>query len=182
MAGVFLVGLLGLPLPLLSPLPLKIAVDSAVGSRPLPHLLDWLLPSAIPRTPVSILLVATSMVILFALLEKLQLLAGWIYQTYVGEKLVLEFRGQLFSHAQRLSLTYHEMKGTGDSLYRIVHDAPSIQYVTVFGLMPLTVSFLILMGMVAITATINLQLALVALAVTPVLFVLTTRSRKDLVS
>ncbi len=178
--GVFVVGLLGLPLPLLAPLPLKIAVDSAVGSHPLPHLLDRLLPTNVPRTPTSILLVAVAMLVLIGVLEKLQQLAGWVYQTYVGEKLVLEFRGQLFNHAQRLSLTYHEMKGTGDSLYRIVHDAPSIQYVTVFGLLPLLNSILVLVSMVVVTATINLKLALVALAIVPILFALIMHSRKDL--
>lgn len=178
--GVFVVGLLGLPLPLLAPLPLKIAIDSAVGSHPLPHLLDRLLPASVPRSPTSILLVAVSILVLIGVLEKLQQLAGWVYQTYVGEKLVLEFRGQLFNHAQRLSLTYHEMKGTGDSLYRIVHDAPSIQYVTVFGLLPLLNSILVLMSMVAVTATINLKLALVALAIVPILFALIMHSRKDL--
>jgi ATP-binding cassette subfamily B protein len=180
LAGTFFVALLGLPLPLLSPFPLKIAVDSAVGSQPLPGFVDWLLPDAIPRTPTAILLLAVSLVILFALLEKLQQLASWIYQTYVGEKLVLRFRGQLFGHAQRLSLAYHETRGTGDSLYRIVHDAPSIQYVTVFGLMPLIVSALILVGMVSVTAAIHPQLALVALAVAPVLFALILGSRKNL--
>jgi ATP-binding cassette subfamily B protein len=180
--GVFGVGLLGLPLPLLTPVPLKIAVDSVIGLRPLPQVIDTLLPGAIPRTPVAILAVAASMMVIVALLEKLQQLTGWVYQTYVGERLVLDFRGRLFHHAQRLSLTYHETKGTADSLYRIVHDAPSVQYITVFGLIPLAISSLILAGMVIVTARIDPRLALVATAVAPVLFGLTIWSRKDLLS
>src|SRR5207249_10679793 len=42
-AVLFLVSLLASPLALLAPLPLKIAVDSVLGSRPLPGLLDALL-------------------------------------------------------------------------------------------------------------------------------------------
>jgi len=38
-AGFFLLSLLATPLALLMPLPLKIAVDSGIGSRPLPRLL-----------------------------------------------------------------------------------------------------------------------------------------------
>src|SRR5262245_32417467 len=42
----FLLSLLAGPLALLIPLPLQIAVDSAVGSRPLPDVLIALLPAA----------------------------------------------------------------------------------------------------------------------------------------
>jgi len=35
--GLFLLGLLATPLALLVPLPLKIALDSGLGSKPLPH-------------------------------------------------------------------------------------------------------------------------------------------------
>lgn len=41
--GVFLLNLLSIPLALLTPLPLKIAVDSVIGSQPLPGFLDTLL-------------------------------------------------------------------------------------------------------------------------------------------
>ena len=44
--GLFLLGLLSTPLALLTPLPLKIAVDSVIGSHPLPRFLDALLPAA----------------------------------------------------------------------------------------------------------------------------------------
>jgi ATP-binding cassette, subfamily B, bacterial len=179
---VFLVGLLGLPVPLLTPLPIKIAVDSAVGSRPLPRLLQAVLPEGLTHAAASILVVATVLLVLIAVLDKGQQLASWVYQTYTGEKLVLEFRGRLFRHAQRLSLIYHETRGTSDSLYRITNDAPSIQYVTVFGFLPLLNAALILAGMIAVTASINVRLGLVALSVTPVLFILIVRSRKELMS
>ena len=43
--GVFVLSLLATPLALLLPLPLKIAVDSVLGSQPLPGLLDAIVPS-----------------------------------------------------------------------------------------------------------------------------------------
>ena len=55
-AALFVVGLLATPLALLTPLPLKIAVDNVLGSRPLPHFLDVVVPAAITRTPMSLLL------------------------------------------------------------------------------------------------------------------------------
>src|SRR6266487_2394408 len=52
----FLVSLLASPLALLGPLPLKIAVDSVVGSRPLPGVLDALLPAGAARSTAGLLI------------------------------------------------------------------------------------------------------------------------------
>ena len=45
--GLFLLSLLSTPLALLAPLPLKIVVDSVIGSEPLPGFLLTLLPGAV---------------------------------------------------------------------------------------------------------------------------------------
>src|SRR3989442_15916094 len=55
-AVLFLVSLLASPLALLAPLPLKIAVDSVLGSRPLPGLLDALLPAGATRSTAGLLI------------------------------------------------------------------------------------------------------------------------------
>ena len=113
--GLFLLSLLLSLLTLLVPLPLKIAVDSAVGSHPLPGFLDALLPAAVARSDVAVLILAAFLVMMVALFLGLVELAGSVLQTYTGEKLVLDFRAQLFRHAQRLSLSYHDSRGTTDS-------------------------------------------------------------------
>src|SRR5439155_26590222 len=78
---------------------------------------------------------------------------------------------QLFRHVQRLSLSYHDATGTSDSTYRIQYDAMSIQYIAIDGVIPFISAALTLAGMIYVTARIDRQLALVALAVSPVLFV-----------
>src|SRR5262249_37787476 len=105
-AGSLLLSLLACPLALLAPLPLKIAVDSAVGSRPLPGWLDALLPAAVPRSDTAVLVLAAGLAVAVALLGQLQGLATALLSTYAGEQLVLNFRTRLFGHAQRLSLSY----------------------------------------------------------------------------
>src|SRR5438046_6509461 len=47
----FLLGLLASPLALLTPLPLKIAVDSVIGGRPLPGVVAPFVPDPIARSP-----------------------------------------------------------------------------------------------------------------------------------
>jgi ATP-binding cassette subfamily B protein len=99
-------------------------------------------------------------------------MATAVLRAYTGERLVLGLRGQLFRHVQRLSLGYHDTRGTADSVYRIQYDAPSIQSITIDGLVPLFAALITLLSMIAVTWRINAQLALVAMGVAPVVFLL----------
>jgi ATP-binding cassette subfamily B protein len=170
--GVFLLSTLATPISLLVPLPLKIAVDSAIGNHPLPHFLAVLLPSSAIGSSTAILVLAVALLVVVNLLSQLQSFLTSFSGTYTAEKLVLDLRTRLFSHVQRLSFSYHDMKGSADSIYRIQNDAIALQYLTIDGLIPLVSATLTLIGMIWVTARIDWQLALVAVAVSPVLFTL----------
>jgi ATP-binding cassette subfamily B protein len=157
-------------LTLLYPLPLKIVVDSVLGTQPLPQ---WL----VREVPVlgwhgTSLQAAIAVLLGIALLASAQSLVAWWLQTYTGEKLVWDFRARLLNHVQRLPLMFHDRYGATDSVYRIQHDAPAIQYVTIQGLVPLMTAVLTLVGMIVVTARMDLSLAIVALLITPILFLL----------
>jgi ATP-binding cassette subfamily B protein len=179
LAASFTIDLLATPLALLTPLPLMLVVDSVIGSKPLPRFLMLITPD-FSNSRESRLLVIVGLVVLFALLTQAQKLGSWLLQTYIGEKLTLDFRGRLLRHAQHLSLTYHDTKGTSDSTYRIQYDAPAIQWVMIYGLAPFATATFTLFGMIFVTAKIDWQLALVALAVSPALFLLTQVFRNRL--
>src|SRR5512143_863988 len=74
-AGVFLLSLLATPLALLTPLPLRIAVDSVLGSHPLPGFLSAILPEWLPRSGVAVLAVTAALVVSIAALSQLRALA-----------------------------------------------------------------------------------------------------------
>jgi len=172
LAGLLVLHLFSIPLLLLIPLPLKIVVDSVIGSQPLPPLLQGV-GSGLSQSGKGVLVFSVGLVILLSFLLYIRGLLCSILETYIGERLVLAFRAKLFDHAQRLSLSYHDTKGTSDSIYRIQYDAPSIQWVAVHGMIPFLTSGLTLVGMIYVMARIDWQLALVALAVAPIMFVLT---------
>jgi len=171
-AMTFLLALTAIPLALLAPLPLKIAVDSVIGNHPMPWAGRFSLP-------VSLAFVA-ALLIAITLLMYVQGLLAWLAQTWLGEKLSLDLRAALFQHAQRLSLAYHDRAGATDSVYRIQYDAQSLQFVLINGLIPLGVSALTLVGMVIVTARIDRQLAAVAMSVCPVLYWITRRFNRRL--
>jgi ATP-binding cassette subfamily B protein len=176
--GVFLLSLLSSPLALLTPVPLKVAVDSVLGSHPVPGVLDALLPAAATRSRTAILVVATGFVVALALLSQLQTLGSQLLSTSVGERLVLSFRARLFRHVQRLSVSYHDEKGTSDSTYRIQYDAPAIQYIAIDGLIPFITAGVTLVTMIYIVLRVDGQLGLVALTISPVLFVISRVYRR----
>jgi len=120
------------------------------------------------------------LLIVVTILTQLQNLAVSLLQTYTGEKLLLQFRAELFRQIQRLSLSYHDSKGTVDSLYRVQTDAISIQAITVDYLVPFIKSSLTLAGMFYVTARIDWQLALVALFISPILYVVSKIYRRGL--
>ena len=168
----FTLSVVGTLLVLAVPVPLKIAVDSVLGSDPVPGFLDWLLPSG----HGSSLLVATALLfILIALLLQLQEVALIILSTYTGERLSLSFRSKLFRHIQRLSLGYHDSRGTTDSNYRIQWDALALQHMTVDAAIPLVTAALTVTGMIVVTFVIDWQLALVAMTISPIMIFLLHR-------
>jgi ATP-binding cassette subfamily B protein len=178
--GVLLLGLLAIPLTLLVPLPLKIAVDSVLGSHPLPSFLEALLPQAIPRGETALLLFAAGLAVAVAVLSQLLALASSLLTTYTSEQLLLGFRAQLFGHAQRLSLPYHDTRGISDSTYRIQYDAVALQGLTIDGAIPLCSAACTVVGMIYLIIRIDWQLATVAMAVAPALLMISLVYRRRL--
>src|SRR5262249_21930170 len=124
------------------------------------------------------LVVSISLLVVILLLQQLQGFASWLLQLHTGERLVLGFRSRLFGYLQRLSLSYHDTKGTADSLYRIQYDAPSVQYVAIQGFVPFVTAWVTLGALVWATAQFDFALSMVALAVSPALFLLTELYRR----
>jgi ATP-binding cassette subfamily B protein len=179
LAGVSLLCLLSTPVTLLSPLPLKIAVDSVLGAHALPNwlrLLPW--PHRWLTASNGGLAICATLLIAIALLNCLQSLASWLLSTYTGEKLVHDFRGQLLFHAQRLSLSVHDRRGANDIAYRIQYDAPAIQSLFLQGMVPILSSAFTFVAMLVVTMRISWHIASLAAVLSPVLFVLARNSSR----
>ena len=104
-------GALAAPVALLMPLPLKIVLDNVLGSHPLPSFLEPLVPSWIAASPSAMLWFAVALVVMIALLGLMLSLGTWILREYLGEKITLEFRSNLFEHVTKLSLAQHDRRG-----------------------------------------------------------------------
>jgi len=175
--ALFVNGLLVTPLSLLAPLPLKIAVDSALGSHPLPRMLR---PPGFAPSPALALAVAAGLVLATALLRQIRELADRLLRTYVMERQTLALRSRLFLHAQQLPLTHHDRRGTQDALGRIDRDAREAQAIVVESVFPSIAASMSLIGMLWVTARLDRDLALAAVVIAPVLLFLNQHYRRRL--
>ncbi len=179
LTGISLLCLVSTPVTLLAPLPLKIAVDSVLGTRPLPnwlHALPW--PQRWFSAANGGLIICAALLVLVALLNCLQSLGSWLLCTYTGEKLVHDFRGQLLFHTQRLSLSVHDRRGANDTAYRIQYDAPAIQTLLLQGVIPIFSAAITFVAMLVVTMRISWRIASIAAILSPVLFVLARNSSR----
>jgi ATP-binding cassette subfamily B protein len=180
LVGLFLLSLMSTPLALLVPLPLKIAVDNVIGAHPLPSFLSALLPAAVTGSDRGLLVLAIALLVAVALVNQLRDFASSLLTAYAGERMLRDFRAKLFLHVQRLSLSYHDGKGTADSIYRIQYDASALQSIVVSGIVPLFSSMFTLVAMTYVTASINWKFALVGLTILPFVLQASRVYRKQL--
>jgi ATP-binding cassette subfamily B protein len=147
-------------------------VDTVIGSQPLPPFLDALLPNSVIDSQLLLLSVATVLQVLIVFFNQLQTLGSYVLRTHTGERITLDFRARLFRHVQRLAFTFHDTRGTAESIYCIQYDAPAIQWLTLYGVIPLLTSGVTLLAMIYVTARLDWHLALVATSIIPLLMII----------
>ena len=153
---------------LLAPWPLMILVDSVLGDQPLPSPLagalgDW----ETSRSSLLLFAVLAGLGMTF-LSSALHVVADFV-NTKLEQRLVLDFRCELFNHAQRLSLAFHDQKKSGKLIYAINMEADAAGSL-IMSIQPLIQSALTLVGMLWITFQIDPWLSLLSLVIMPLLY------------
>jgi ATP-binding cassette subfamily B protein/subfamily B ATP-binding cassette protein MsbA len=159
-AQVLLIGILELA----KPWPLKVVVDNVLGGKPL----GW--PSLEGLDQTGLLTVACAALVgVYVLLGLLSVTSNYATIS-VGQRMVNDFRGELYAHLQRLSLAFHSRREVGDLLFRLTADTFAIQTLTMNGFFPILTSIVLLGGMMLVMFRLDVAMTLVALAIVPVLF------------
>ena len=166
----------------LQPWPLKIVLDNVLRSVPVHGWLNRLVLSAAGPEKLAILKLAALAVLAIAALEAVCSYTEKSVTTSVGQWVAHDLRRTLYFHIQRLSLSYHDQKRTGDLISRATSDIDAIQSFLTSGLLSTLINSLTLAGMVGVMLYLNWRFTLVALSVAPFLFMVvytyTRRIRK----
>ena len=166
-----IISLTAVPITLIFPLPIKLLVDSVLGSQPLPGYLTVFVGSQLSKSLT--LWLAITILMGTAVLTYLQNLVNVWYTNKVGNRMTLDVRARLFRQMQRLSIAYHDTMGAADSAYRTLNDAPMLRSFGIDSMIPLATSILTIGAMILVMVYFDWQLALVALLVSPMMFLLT---------
>ena len=103
---------------LLAPWPLKIIVDNVLGTQPLPGMLTRIAGlSAADKTTLLMAVVVGSLVITL-LHHGITVLQSYVTTSF-EQRMILDFRGDIFAHAQRLSMAFHDQSRAGALIYAI---------------------------------------------------------------
>jgi ATP-binding cassette subfamily B protein len=156
---------------LLEPWPLKIVIDNVLKSHPLPGwIVHWIGPLA-GADKLTILKYAALAALAIAIVGALCSYTEKYLTTSVGQWVMHDLRLRLYSHIQRLSLSYHDNKQTGDLVSRVTSDIDAIQSFIASGLLGALINSLTLVGMVVVMFCLNWRFTLIALSIAPALFV-----------
>jgi ATP-binding cassette subfamily B protein len=163
--------LAGSAIALLQPWPLKLVLDSVLGSHAPPAFLTSFCAAlgrgvdltGHPRLCL-LLLLCGAVVVLQVLSGVCDVLSNY-FLGQAGLHMVFRLRCAVFDHLQRLSLAFHDTTPVGDSLYRVAWDTYSIQSLFSTALIPTLTAGLTLTGILAVMLTRDWLLTLIAISV-----------------
>lgn len=164
---------------LLEPWPLKVVLDSVLHMKKSSDWLSRSVNSAFGQDSLSILKFTALAVIVIAVIGAVGTYIEKQTITAVGQRVMHELRRTFYWHIQRLSMSYHDNKRTGDVISTVTSDIDSIQSAVSSGVLDALYYTLVLFGMIGVMLYLDWRFTLIALSVLPLLFlVVYTFTRK----
>jgi len=160
---------------LAAPWPLKIVLDSVLGSRVLPKALASLLPAGADR--LTILTAAVLATLVFALLEAASSYLNAVSTATLGQWVAHDLRQRVYAHLQRLSMSYYDRQQVGPLISTITDDIKAVQDFASSSLLTIVVDVLTILGILGVMFSLNWNFTLVALSVTPLVALFAYRLR-----
>ena len=153
---------------LLKPWPLKLILDHVILDRPLPKSLHFLHGVA-AGGKTGLLLDSAAAIVLIALCGGLFSYFQIFITSSIGYKMVYALRRELFTHLQRLSLSFHNRSRSGDLMTKIAGDTNTLKDVFADSIMKFASYSLTVIGMLAVMLVIDWKVGAIAFATLPFL-------------
>lgn len=153
---------------LLAPWPLSFLVDSVLGNRPTPHFLTAIFGSWVSNRHALVIVAVIAGLLATLLGDTVSVLNNYI-STKLEQYMTLDVRSDLFQHAQRLSIAYHDQKRSGMVIY-IISSLGSAAVSLLMKVPYLMKNFATLIGMFCVSYSFDSKLALLSLTIVPFLY------------
>jgi subfamily B ATP-binding cassette protein MsbA len=154
---------------LLDPWPIKIVLDYALASKPMPA---WMV-EMVSRIGGSTLAIVNFAVLAVAAIAVAGAISSYLQNyltTNVGQRIMHDLRRTVYHHIHRLSLAEHDQTRTGDLISRVTSDIDAIQDFVTSAMLGIVANVITLLGIVAIMLYASWPFTLISLAIAPVLF------------
>ncbi len=156
---------------LLEPWPIKVVLDTVLHAKALPQWLAHGVTSILGTSSLAILQFAIAAVLLIAVVGAVgSYLERQVIAT-LGQRVTHELRCRIYTHAQRLSMSYHDKKRTGDIISTATADVDAIQSALTSGVLDTLYYVLLLVGMSGLMLYLDWRFTLIALSILPALSV-----------
>jgi len=153
---------------LLRPWPLKIIFDYILLGKAVPHRL-YFMKSFLAGDKTWPLVIVSLGIVLITVLKGFAAYSQMHITSRVGFQLAHSLRREIFLHLQRLSLSFHQRRRSGELLTNISNDTTSLRDVFSEFMLTFVSEFLTLLGMLVIMVFLNWRLSLIVLATSPAL-------------
>ena len=142
---------------LVSPYLTKIAID------------DYIMPKQLEgfRVIAFYLLFLLAVEFLFSYLETYRL-------QMMGQRIMRDFRMQIFTHLQRVDMNFFDQNPVGRLMTRVMGDVSALNELYTYGIITIVANLLSIGGIMSMMLWINWPLALVTFIVLPIILVMTT--------
>lgn len=150
---------------LLEPWPLKFVFDHVLVTETTGNSLNVIVDHGID--PMLLLVLLALSIVLIAVIGSFAAYLSTFGMALAAVQILTDIRGDLFSHLQRLSLSFHVQHKSGDLITRVTADIDRIKLTIVKTILPLLTNIIALIGMLVIMGWMNWELFAIALIVFP---------------
>ncbi|MES1024332.1 ABC transporter ATP-binding protein [Gloeocapsa sp. BRSZ] len=161
---------------LLEPWPLKLIFDYIIVSGFQTDALP--IPALRGLNPITLLTIFTAAIVAIAIARAAAAYCSTVGMALAATQVMTEIRGNLYTHLQRLSLSFHSKIKSGDLITRVTYDVERLREATVTAALPLLTNILTLIGMLGVMFWLNWELATLAIAAFPLFVFSTFRTTK----
>ncbi|BCS81025.1 ABC transporter ATP-binding protein [Anaerocellum diazotrophicum] len=134
-----------------------------------PYLIRLVIDIDIPNRNIHALLYKAVFYILLTFLYVISLRIRTIFMTKLGNSVVSDIRMHLFTHLQKLSLSFFDSRPAGKIMVRVLNDVDSLSELLSNSILNVLVDTLSLWAIIVIMLSIDIKLSIVALGVLPLL-------------
>lgn len=152
-----LIGIVKFAIPLFMPLLMKIVIDDIIGSDIL---------TAEEATRQLFYWLGGTMLVFFLIRPPVEYYRQF-YAQYVSNKILYDIRENLYSHLQKLSLSYYSNTRAGEIISRVINDVEQTRNFVMIGLMNVWLDLATIVIAITIMLTMDIPLTIVTLIAFP---------------